>query len=130
MLLSHLFDLCFALCGKDNYWQVSEQCNMIAWAYETGNYLLISRNGGYMACFYAFCNYDDVERIMKSNDYMEGLLVLARRQIRGDVIFPFLVCGKVDKIHKDMFKLHARALGAKRMIYYKSKLHKFYTVEV
>jgi len=130
MLLSQIFDLCFSLCGQDNYWQISEQCSMIAWAYERGNYLIASKNGEWAVCFYAFCNFDDAKKLIETNDFLDGALVLMRRQIRGDVIFPFLVCGKIDMIYKDFFKKHAKALGAKAMVYYKTRLKKFYMMEV
>jgi len=127
--LSTILDFCLVACGKDS-WQVTEQCNLIAWAYEVKNYFIAAVNGQWVVAFYAFCNLDDAERIMKTQSFLEGAKVLMRKQVRGDVIFPFLVCGNVLPIHKSFFMKNAKTLGAKKMIFFKTKRDKFYLKEV
>lgn len=127
MLLSHLYSYAVVLCGN-NAWQVDAFYPLMAWSYETGNYAICALNGQWVMCFYTFCNISDIEYI--GNDYNKYVEVLLRKQVKGDVIIPYFVCGKIYLRYKDWFKSFLRDKKVKKILFYKSKIRKFYIMEV
>jgi len=110
--------------------QETKEVSFFGGFYKGGNYMIASRNGQWAACFYAFCNMEEAKKLATSDNFLDGALILMRRQLRGDVIFPFLICGKIDAVYKDYFKSHMKSLGAKAIVFYKTKRKRFYFMEV
>jgi len=73
---------------------------------------------------------EEAKKLATSDNFLDGALILMRKQLRGEVIFPFLICGKIDAVYKDYFKSHMKSLGAKAIVFYKTKRKRFYFMEV
>jgi hypothetical protein len=126
---SILLEICFQLC-TGRLWQVTDQCNLIAWAYEQGNYMLIDNGGEWAVCFYAFCTYEEAKGLEECNNIFEGIKILMRKKTAGEVIYPFLVAGKILPEYKSLFKAHAKAKGAKYCVWFKTKKERFFMVKL
>lgn len=126
MIISHIYDYALTLCGI-NAWQVNSLYPMIAWSFDTGNYAVMAVDGQWAMAFWCFCNESDIESIKSYDDYVK---VLSKRQISGDVIIPYLVCGRIRMIHKEVFRKIMKDRKVKKMLFYKTKTCKFYTMEV
>jgi len=133
MLVSHLFEYILHLTRGTNVGLINELTPYYAFCWEVGNYLFFSEGNNVSLCIYSFCNLSDAEKIM-SLPYQQALyesaLVLLRKQIRGDVVIPDLVCGKISKLGKNFALTKWKDLGAKKILYHKAKLNKFFLVSL
>lgn len=126
MLLSHLYNYAFVLCA-DKSWMIDQLYPIIAWSFENGCYIVSAIDGQWAMCFYVFCNMDDIKNI---DDYYDYLKVVNRKQLKGEVCIPYLVCGKIIPEYLSLFKTIMKKKGVKKIFYYKTKTAKFYVTEV
>jgi len=132
MLVSQFFEyISFLTRGTEV--GIGELSWFYAFCWEVGNYIFLSEGNNMALCIYSFCNFSDAEKII-SLPYNEAIreysLILARKQIRGDVLIPDLVCGKISKIGKEIALKKWKDLGAKKILYHKAKLNKFFLVSL
>ncbi len=129
MRISHLFEYVLLLGGLN----LEHNFLNYAFSWEVGNYLFLSDGNDISLCIYSFCNLDDAERIISlpyDEATKEYYIVLARRQVRGEVVIPDLVCGKISSRAKNIAIEKWKSLGVKKILYHKSKLNKFYLTEL
>jgi len=133
MLVSHLFEYILHLTKGTNTGLLNELVPFYTFCWEVGNYLFLSDGHNVSLCIYSFCNLSDAEKIMSlpyDQAIYEFTLVLLRKQIRGDVVIPDIVCGKVSKIGKNIALTKWKELGAKKILYHKTKLNKFFLISL
>jgi hypothetical protein len=132
MLLSHLLE--YAVClTHDKTNQINLYAPFYAFCHEVGNYMFISDGDNMALCFYGFCNLEDAEKIMSlpyDQACVEYYMVLARKQVRGPVVVPDLVCGKVTPYGKTFALSRWRDMGVQKILFHKTKLSKFFLMEV
>jgi len=134
MLFSHLLEY-LRLLTANNVGFPGNMTPYYAFCWEVGNYVFLSEGNDISICIYGFCNADDAERIMNlpyDEAVREYLLVLLRKQIRGEVVIPDIVCGKIENVVriKNFITGKWKELGAKKVLYHKAKINKFFLISI
>lgn len=129
MFLSQVYDTVRLLCGNDA-WQVDYYYLMIAWSYETGNWMTMCCMNKPAYAFYCFCNNDEAKKLIETQDYSLYEKIVAKRQVSGEVAVVYLVCGSIMPQYVTLFKSIMRKLGVKKIVYFKTKTKQFYMLEV
>jgi hypothetical protein len=133
VLISQFFEYVLHLTKETNVGLLNELVPFYTFCWEVGNYLFLSEGHNISLCIYSFCNLPDAEKVM-SLPYEQAIyeygLILSRKQIRGEVVVPNLVCGKLSKISKEVALKKWEALGAKKVLFHKAKLNKFFLISL
>ena len=135
MLISHLFEYIRHFTKDSKVSVPSLMMPFYAFCWEIGNYIFLSEGNNISICVYGFCNFDDAEKIMSlpyEDAVREYYLVLLRKQIRGEVVIPDIVCGNiVNAVRSKNFAVGKwKELGAKKVLYHKAKMNKFYQISI
>jgi len=133
MLISQLFEYILLLTKGSQVGLLGELAPFYAFCWEVGNYEFISEGHSIAICIYTFCNLEDAERVMSlpyDKAQYEYFLILVRKQIRGEVVIPTLVCGKISKTGKESMFKRWKESGAKKMLFHKAKLNKFFLISL